>query len=91
MLFSIAVPVFMFPLAPLSSYFSRKHEFEADAFAVKYSNGHALISALVKLFSDNASTLTPDPVYSAFYSSHPDAAIRIQAIEEAEKAKAASH
>lgn len=90
-LFSIAVPVFMFPLAPLSSYFSRKHEFEADAFAVKYSNGHALISALVKLFSDNASTLTPDPVYSAFYSSHPDAAIRIQAIEEAEKAKAASH
>lgn len=80
-LFSIAVPVFLFPLAPLTSLFSRKHEFEADAFAVRYSNGGALISALVKLFSDNAATLTPDPLYSAFYSSHPDAAIRIATIQ----------
>lgn len=81
-LFSVAVPVFLFPLAPLTSLFSRKHEFEADAFAVRYSSGSALISALVKLFSDNAATLTPDPLYSAFYSSHPDAAIRIATIQK---------
>lgn len=81
-LFSVAVPVFLFPLAPLTNLFSRKHEFEADAFAVRYSSGSALISALVKLFSDNAATLTPDPLYSAFYSSHPDAAIRIATIQK---------
>ena len=81
-LFSVAVPLFLFPLAPLTSLFSRKHEFEADAFAVRYSSGSALISALVKLFSDNAATLTPDPLYSAFYSSHPDAAIRIATIQK---------
>ena len=81
-LFSVAVPVFLFPLAPLTSLFSRKHELEADAVAVRYSSGSALISALVKLFSDNAATLTPDPLYSAFYSSHPDAAIRIATIQK---------
>ncbi|WP_462373722.1 M48 family metalloprotease, partial [Turicimonas muris] len=57
-------------------------EFEADKFAVENANGRSLITALVKLFSDNASTLTPDPVYSAFYSSHPDASTRINAIEK---------
>lgn len=87
LLFSIAAPVFLFPLSPLTSRFSRKHEFEADAFAARFSNGSALISALVKLFSDNAATLTPDPLYSAFYSSHPDAAIRIAAIQKEMNAK----
>lgn len=87
LLFSIAAPVFLFPFAPLTGSFSRKHEFEADAFAVRFSSGSALISALVKLFSDNAATLTPDPLYSAFYSSHPDAAIRIAAIQTEMKTK----
>lgn len=81
-LFSLVLPVFTFPFTPLASLSSRKHEFEADKFAVENANGRSLITALVKLFSDNASTLTPDPVYSAFYSSHPDASTRINAIEK---------
>lgn len=80
-LFTVVVSVFLFPLSPLQSIFSRKMEFEADAFSVRNSDWHSMISALVKLFSDNASTLTPDPVYSAFYSSHPDAMTRVQAIQ----------
>lgn len=82
LLFSLALPVFTFPFTPLSSLSSRKHEFEADKFATENADGKSLITALVKLFSDNASTLTPDPIYSAFYSSHPDAATRINAIEK---------
>ncbi len=81
-LFLLAVPVFTFPFTPVSSLSSRRHEFEADDFAVRNADGGALVSALVKLYSDNASTLTPDPVYCAFYSSHPDAATRIQAVEK---------
>ncbi|HCY64763.1 MAG TPA: peptidase M48 [Oxalobacteraceae bacterium] len=77
-LFALALPVFTFLLSPLSSLSSRKHEFEADAFAVKHTSGPDLVSALVKLYEDNASTLTPDPLHSAFYDSHPPAALRIE-------------
>jgi len=77
-LFMFALPVFTFLLSPLLSLTSRKNEFEADAFAAKHSNSHDLVSALVKLYEDNASTLTPDPLHSAFYDSHPPASARIQ-------------
>jgi STE24 endopeptidase len=60
---------------------SRKHEFEADEFASQNAKASKLISALVKLYKDNASTLTPDPLYSAFYHSHPPALIRVQYLE----------
>lgn len=76
-LFMLALPVFTFLLSPLTSISSRKHEFEADAFAAKHSNAQDLVSALVKLYEDNASTLTPDPLHSAFYDSHPPATARI--------------
>ncbi|MBC3831182.1 M48 family metallopeptidase [Undibacterium amnicola] len=76
-LFMLTLPVFTFVLSPLTSISSRKHEFEADAFAVKHTNANDLVSALVKLYEDNASTLTPDPIHSAFYDSHPPASIRI--------------
>jgi STE24 endopeptidase len=76
-LFVLALPVFTFLLSPLTSISSRKHEFEADAFAAKHSNAQDLVSALVKLYEDNASTLTPDPLHSAFYDSHPPATVRI--------------
>jgi len=76
-LFMLALPIFTFLLSPLSSISSRKHEFEADAFAVKHTNGNDLVTALVKLYEDNASTLTPDPLHSAFYDSHPPATVRI--------------
>jgi STE24 endopeptidase len=77
-LFMLALPVFMFPLHPLASFFSRKDEFQADQFAAQTSSADNLVQALVKLYDDNASTLTPDPVYSAFYDSHPPAMVRIQ-------------
>lgn len=76
-LFTLALPVFTFLLSPLGSLTSRKHEFEADAFAARHSNSDDLVSALVKLYEDNASTLTPDPIHSAFYDSHPPATVRI--------------
>ncbi len=76
-LFFLALPVFTFVLGPLASQSSRRHEFEADAFAAEQTNAGHLVSALVKLYKDNASTLTPDPLYSAFYYSHPPAAQRI--------------
>ena len=76
-LFFLTLPVFTFLLGPLSSQSSRRHEFEADAFAADQTNAGHLVSALVKLYKDNASTLTPDPLYSAFYYSHPPAAQRI--------------
>ncbi|WP_034294103.1 M48 family metallopeptidase [Herbaspirillum sp. RV1423] len=76
-LFMLALPIFTFLLSPLSSLSSRKHEFEADAFAAQYTNAQDLVSALVKLYEDNASTLTPDPLHSAFYDSHPPASLRI--------------
>ncbi|MFM2108281.1 MAG: hypothetical protein RLZZ513_1349 [Pseudomonadota bacterium] len=77
-LFMLALPSFTFLFSPLMSITSRKNEFEADAFAAQHSNSRDLISALVKLYEDNASTLTPDPLHSAFYDSHPPASIRVQ-------------
>jgi len=82
-LFMLALPVFTFVVGPLLSLYSRRHEFEADAFAVRHSSGSALAHALVKLYEDNASTLTPDPLYSAFHDSHPPAAVRIARLEAA--------
>jgi STE24 endopeptidase len=83
LLFMLVLPVFSFPFAPLSSITSRKHEFEADAFAASHSDARDLVSALVKMYEDNASTLTPDPLHSAFYDSHPPASIRIHRLHEA--------
>jgi STE24 endopeptidase len=80
-LFALVVPVFLFPLAPLSSWWSRRHEYQADRFAIEHSSGAALATALVKLYRDNASTLTPDRLYSAWHDSHPPALARIAAIE----------
>ena len=77
-LFMLALPVFMFFVTPLGSLSSRKHEFEADAFAASQTDPRDLVNALVKLYEDNASTLTPDPLYSAFYASHPPASQRIE-------------
>jgi len=82
-LFLLVVPVFTFVLAPIASRISRRHEFEADAFAVAQTSGDDLARALVKLYEDNAATLTPDPVHSAFYDSHPPAAIRIARLQAA--------
>ena len=76
-LFFLAIPVFLFFATPFGSLTSRKHEFEADAFAASQTDAQDLVSALVKLYEDNASTLTPDPVYTAFYYSHPPASQRI--------------
>ena len=77
-LFMLVLPVFTFIFAPLASIMSRKHEFEADRFAARNASADDLVNALVKLYQDNASTLTPDPVHSAFYDSHPPASIRIE-------------
>jgi STE24 endopeptidase len=77
-LFMLVLPVFTFVLSPLTSISSRKHEFEADAFAANHTDARDLVSALVKMYEDNASTLTPDPLHSAFYDSHPPASVRIQ-------------
>jgi STE24 endopeptidase len=81
-LFMLVAPAFTFGLSPVMSYFSRKHEFEADAYAVRNSSGKALATALVKMYEDNASTLTPDPAYSAWHDSHPPAPVRINHIEQ---------
>ncbi|MFJ3463789.1 M48 family metallopeptidase [Achromobacter spanius] len=78
LLFFLVIPVFTFMLTPLASWYSRRDEFEADRYAVEQSSSDHLVSALVKLFDDNAATLTPDPVHSAFYDSHPPAAVRIR-------------
>ena len=80
-LFVLVLPVFGYFVSPLFSALSRKHEFEADEFAHSNSNYRALISALVSLYRDNASTLTPDPLHSMFYDSHPPASIRIDHLE----------
>ena len=77
LLFALVLPVFTFPLTPLMSMWSRRHEFEADAYAARQADADDLIRALVKLYQDNAATLTPDPVHSLFYDSHPPAALRI--------------
>lgn len=80
-LFFLVVPVFTFPLSPLMSHFSRRHEFEADAYAAEHAVAGDLVRALVKLYDDNASTLTPDPLYSLFYDSHPPAVQRIARLQ----------
>lgn len=82
-LFMIVSPIFTFFIDPLMALLSRKNEFEADAFAVQQSSADELISALVSLYKENASTLTPDPIHSAFYDSHPPASIRIAHMQNA--------
>ncbi len=77
LLFMMAVPVFTVFISPIFAQFSRKHEFEADAYAVAQTNGADLKNALLKLYEDNASTLTPDPLYVKFYYSHPPASERL--------------
>ena len=77
LLFMLVVPVFTFFISPLFSQQSRRHEFQADAYAVAQASGADLSSALLKLYEDNASTLTPDPVYVKFYYSHPPATERL--------------
>jgi STE24 endopeptidase len=83
LLFVLAAPFFTFFITPLSSRWSRRHEFEADAFATRHANAAELAAALVKLYRDNASTLTPDPVYVAFHYSHPPALERITRLRAA--------
>ena len=77
LLFLLVVPLFSFFVSPLMAQLSRKHEFEADAYAVAQTDGRDLQSALLKLYKDNASTLTPDPVFVKFYYSHPPASERL--------------
>ncbi len=81
-LFSLALPVFLFPLAPLMSHWSRVHEYEADRYAARQTRAEDLIGALVKLYRDNASTLTPDPLFSRFFDSHPPAALRVARLRD---------
>jgi STE24 endopeptidase len=76
-LFMLIVPEFIFFLHPLTSLYSRRREYEADAYARLHADARHLVQALVKLYKDNAATLTPDPLHSAFYDSHPPAAMRI--------------
>jgi STE24 endopeptidase len=83
MLFTMVLPVFLFPLAPLTSALSRQHEYEADAYAAKQTAAADLIAALVKLYRDNAATLTPDPLHSLFHDSHPPASQRIARLHHA--------
>lgn len=81
LLFSLVLPVISFPLTPFMSTLSRRHEFEADAYAARVTTARDLSDALVKLYEDNASTLTPDPVHSLFYDSHPPASQRIARLQ----------
>ena len=83
LLFMLVASTFGFFLSPLSSLFSRRHEFEADAYATQHAQASDLVAALVKLYKDNAATLTPDPLHSAFYDSHPPAATRIARLRTA--------
>lgn len=89
-LFTLALPVFTFVLAPLSAAYSRRHEFEADAFAARHASASALVTALIKLYEDNAATLTPDPIHSAFYDSHPPAAVRVARLDSLAPCKASA-
>lgn len=88
-LFTIVVPAFTLLLQPLGAVYSRRHEFEADAFAATHTPANDLVSALVKLYKDNAATLTPDPLHSAFYDSHPPAMLRIAKLQQAPTAQPA--
>ena len=82
-LFMFVLPPFTFLLQPLGAMYSRKHEFEADRYAAQFASARDLVSALIKLYRDNASTLTPDPLHSAFYDSHPPATVRIARLQKA--------
>lgn len=82
-LFALVVPVFAYFTTPLASWWSRRQEVQADEFAAHHADADSLVAALVKLFRDNASTLTPDRIYSAFYDSHPPALERIARLREA--------
>jgi STE24 endopeptidase len=81
--FALVIPVFTFPFQPLASLMARRQEFEADAFAATHASAADLVSALAKLYRDNASTLTPDPLHSLVYDSHPPAALRIDHLKKA--------
>jgi len=83
LLFFLVMPVVTYLLTPLGSWYSRRHEFEADDYASAQSQPDFLVSALVKLYDDNAATLTPDPIHSAFYDSHPPASVRIRHLQGA--------
>jgi len=83
LLFMLVTPLFTFFISPLFSAFSRKNEFEADDYAKQQSNATDLVTALVKMYEENASTLTPDPLHSAFYDSHPPAPVRIARLQGA--------
>ena len=80
LLFLLVTPVFSFFISPLFAQLSRKHEFQADAYACAQANGADLAAALLKLHEDNAATLTPDPLYVRFYYSHPPASERLAAL-----------
>ena len=82
LLFLLVSPLFIFFIRPIMAYYSRKNEFEADEYACKFSKPNDLKQSLIKLYRDNASTLTPDPLHSSFYDSHPSALIRINAIDK---------
>jgi STE24 endopeptidase len=82
LLFLLVSPVLTFVLRPLMAAYARSNEFEADAYAAQHSSAQHLVEALVKLYRDNASTLTPDPLHSAFYDSHPPASIRVEHLEK---------
>jgi len=82
-LFFLTMPVFTFWATPLANWFSRRDEFQADRYAARQSSSDFLVSALVKLYDDNAATLTPDPVHSAYYDSHPPAVLRIRQLHKA--------
>jgi STE24 endopeptidase len=81
LLFVVVVPVFAYFATPLENWWSRRHERAADDFAVEHASAERLAGALVKLYRDNASTLTPDRVHSAFYDSHPPALERIARLQ----------
>ena len=80
MLFTMGLPPFMFFVSPIFASLSRRDEFQADAYARDNANATDLVRALLKLYEDNASTLTPDPLYVSFYYSHPPASARIAAL-----------
>ena len=80
-LFSLTLPVFSFFITPISNLISRKHEFQADAFAASHTDANDLISSLTKLYRENSSTLSPDKYYSAFHDSHPSAILRIARLQ----------
>jgi STE24 endopeptidase len=89
-LFVLVAPAFTWFLTPIMAAWSRRHEYQADAFAARFSDAASLAKALVALYRDNASTLTPDPIHSAFYDSHPPPAARIERLNSLLKAKSAA-